>query len=210
MPFDFKKEYKTLYLPKSTPEIVDVPPMNFIAVRGSGNPNEKGGSYQQAIQILYSIAYTLKMSHKAGHMIPGFFDYVVPPLEGLWWQEGVCGMDYANKSGLHWVSLLRLPDFVSEKELAWAAGEAAKKKKIDCSLAEFLTIEEGLCVQIMHLGPYDSEPESAARMDQYLAENGWQNDFTPSRQHHEIYLSNPERTLPEKRKTVIRHPVKKS
>ncbi len=160
--------------------------------------------------LFRSIAYTLKMSHKAGHMIPGFFEYVVPPLEGLWWQEGVCGMDYANKSGLHWVSLLRLPDFVSEKELAWAAGEAAKKKKIDCSPAEFLTIEEGLCVQIMHLGPYDSEPESAARMDQYLAENGWQNDFTPSRQHHEIYLSNPERTLPEKRKTVIRHPVKKS
>ena len=210
MPFDFKKEYKEFYLPKNLPEIVDVPDMNYVAVRGTGNPNEEGGAYQQAISVLYAVSYTLKMSYKGNHKIEGFFEYVVPPLEGFWWQDGVVGVDYTDKSAFNWISVIRLPDFVTGPDFEWAVAEAERKKKIDCSMAELLTLREGLCVQMMHIGSYDSEPESAARMDQYLAENGWQNDFTPSRQHHEIYLSNPERTLPEKRKTVIRHPVKKS
>lgn len=208
MPFDFKKEYKEFYLPKHVPEIVDVPRMNYIAVRGSGNPNEEGGAYQRAIGILYAIAYTIKMSYKGSHKIEGFFEYVVPPLEGFWWQDGVNGVDYADKAGFHWIALIRLPDFVSKADFEWAAAEAEKKKKIDCSPAEFLSIEEGLCVQIMHIGSYDNEPESVALMDRYLAEHGYQNDITESRMHHEIYLSDPRKTAPERQKTVIRHPIK--
>lgn len=208
MPFDFKKEYKEIYLPKNTPEIVNVPCMNYIAVQGSGDPNMEAGAYQQAISVLYAIAYTIKMSHKGNYKIKGFFEYVVPPLEGLWWQNSIKGIDYADKSSFHWISLIRLPDFVSKTDFAWAAAEAERKKKIDCSSAEFLMIDEGLCVQIMHIGSYDSEPESIALMDKYLAENGYQNDLSKSRLHHEIYLSDPRRTAPEKRKTVIRHLIK--
>ena len=209
MPFDFKKEYKEFYLPKRKPEIVDVPPMNYVAVRGSGDPNEEGGAYQQAVGILYAVAYTLKMSYKSSYQIQGFFEYVVPPLEGFWWQEGKSGVDYADKAGFQWIALIRLPDFVTQKDFAWAMAEAERKKKMDCSKAEFLTVEEGLCVQLMHLGPYDSEPESVALMDEYLAEQGYENDLSETRRHHEIYLSDPRRAAPEKWKTVIRHPIKK-
>lgn len=209
MAFDFKKEYKEFYLPKAVPEIVDVPPMNYLAVRGSGDPNEEGGAYQQALGILYALAYTIKMSYKGDHKIEGFFEYVVPPLEGFWWQDGVDGVDYAHKSGFHWLSVIRLPDFVTEADFQWAKEEAARKKKLDCSAAEFLTVHEGLCVQILHLGSYDSEPASVALMDEYLKEHGYQNDLSDKRLHHEIYLSDPRKAPPEKWKTVIRHPIKK-
>ncbi len=208
MPFDFKKEYKEFYMPKNKPQIVTIPKMNYIAVRGKGDPNEEGGAYQQAISVLYAVAYTLKMSYKTDHRIEGFFEYVVPPLEGFWWQDGAAGVDYANKDNFNWISVIRLPDFVTEQDFAWAAETAAKKKKLDCSKAEFLTMEEGLCVQIMHHGSYDSEPETVALMDAYLAENGYVNDFSEDRLHHEIYLSDPRKAAPKKWKTVIRHPIK--
>lgn len=209
MAFDFKKEYKEFYMPKNTPEIVTVPVANYIAVRGKGNPNQEGGAYQQAISILYSIAYTIKMSYKGPHKIEGFFEYVVPPLEGFWWQDHVKGVDYSNKDSFNWISVIRLPDFVTEDDFDWAAAEAAKKKKIDCSAAEFLTIDEGLCVQIMHIGPFDNEPATVDIMDKYLQANGYQNDMTDTRLHHEIYLSDTRRVEPTKWKTVIRHPIKK-
>ena len=208
MAFDFKKEYKEFYLPKNVPEIVDIPCMNYVAVRGSGDPNAEGEAYQQAIGILYAISYTIKMSYKSDYRIKGFFEYVVPPLEGFWWQNGIEGVDYANKSAFNWISVIRLPDFVTKADFEWAVAEAERKKKIDCSTAEFLTVKEGLCVQIMHIGSYDSEPESVALMDNYLLKNGYQNDMSESRLHHEIYLSDPRKTIPEKWKTIIRHPIK--
>lgn len=210
MPFDFKKEYKELYQPKSKPQITAVPPVNYIAVRGTGDPNEDGGAYQQAISVLYAVAYTLKMSYKTDYKIAGFFEYVVPPLEGFWRQDDVDGVNYADKSGFHWISVIRLPDFVTKTDFDWAVQTAAKKKHLDCSSAEFLTIEEGLCVQMMHVGSYDDEPASVAVMDEYLAQNGYANDLTAERLHHEIYLSDPRKTAPEKCKTVIRHPIKKA
>lgn len=210
MPFDFKKEYKELYLPKNKPEIVTVPGANYIAVRGKGNPNIAGGEYQQAISVLYAVGYTLKMSYKTDYKIEGFFEYVVPPLEGFWWQEGADGVDYSNKDLFCWLSVIRLPDFVGREDFEWAVKTAAKKKNMDCSAAEFLRIEEGLCVQMMHLGPFDDEPATIAAMDRYLQENGYVADLTDKRLHHEIYLSDPRKTAPEKYKTVIRHPVKKA
>ena len=209
MAFDFKKEYKEFYMPKKQPEIVEVPKANYIAVRGTGDPNEEGGDYKQAIGLLYAVAYTLKMSYKTDHKIVGFFEYVVPPLEGFWWQEGVDGINYADKAAFKWISVIRLPDFITREDFDWAVDTASKKKKLDCSSAEFLTIEEGLCVQIMHIGSFDSEPESVALMDKYLAENGCENDLSESRLHHEIYLSDVRKSAPEKWKTVIRHPIKK-
>ena len=209
MIFDFKKEYKEFYMPKNKPEIVNVPKVNYIAVRGTGDPNEEGGAYQQAISILYAVAYTLKMSYKTDHKMEGFFEYVVPPLEGFWWQDGVDGADYSDKSSFHWISVIRLPDFVEEIDFEWAKETAAKKKKLDCSSAEFFTVDEGLCVQIMHLGPFDDEPATVALMDAYLDENGYVNDITDKRLHHEIYLSDANKVAPEKRKTVIRHPIRK-
>ena len=209
MAFDFKKEYKEFYLPKNTPQLVNVPRANYIAVRGKGDPNEEGGAYQEAIGILYSVAYTLKMSYKTDYRIEGFYDYVVPPLEGFWWQEGVDGVDLSNKYAFCWIYVIRLPDFITEQDFAWAVKATEKKKKLDCSRAEFLTVEEGICVQMMHLGAYDDEPESVARMDAFLAANGYENDFSDFRLHHEIYLSDARKVPPEKRKTVIRHPVKR-
>ena len=209
MPFDFKKEYREFYLPKNTPEIVTVPKANYIAVRGQGNPNEEGGAYQSAVSVLYAVAYTLKMSYKTDHHMGGFFEYVVPPLEGFWWQDGVDGVDYGNKDAFRWISVIRLPDFVTKADFDWAVETAAKKKKLDCSAAEFLTVDEGLCVQIMHTGPFDDEPATVARMNAYLAENGYQNDMTDVRLHHEIYLSDARKVAPEKWKTVIRHPIRK-
>lgn len=207
--FDFKKEYKEFYMPKNKPEIVTIPAMNYIAVHGHGNPNDKGGAYQQAVGVLYAVAYTLKMSYKGSHKIEGFFEYVVPPLEGFWWQENIHGIDYNKKDSFNWVSVIRLPDFVTKKDLEWAVEEASKKKKMDCSSAEFSTFTEGLCVQIMHIGPFDDEPATIAVMDQYLQENGYVNDITDVRMHHEIYLSDARKVEPSKWKTVIRHPIKK-
>ena len=209
MAFDFKKEYKEFYMPKSKPEIVTVPKANYIAVRGKGDPNDEGGVYQQAVGILYAVAYTLKMGYKTDYRIEGFFDYVVPPLEGFWWQDGVGGIDYSDKSTFNWISVIRLPDFVTQKDFDWATGEAEKKKHLDCSKAEFLTIDEGLCVQIMHIGPFDDEPATVSMMNAYLLENGYENDFSGSRLHHEIYLSDARKVAPEKWKTVIRHPIKR-
>ena len=209
MAFDFKKEYREFYMPKSKPEIVTVPRANYIAVRGEGDPNEAGGAYQAAIGVLYSVAYTLKMSYKTDHRIEGFFEYVVPPLEGFWWQDGIAGVDYSQKSAFHWISVIRLPDFVTEADLAWAVDTASRKKRMDCSSAEFLTIDEGLCVQILHIGPYDDEPATVAVMDAFLAESGYVNDLSATRLHHEIYLSDARKTAPEKLKTVIRHPIRK-
>ena len=209
MAFDFKKAYKEFYLPKNTPEIVTVPRANYIAVRGQGDPNREGGAYQQAIGVLYAVAYTLKMSYKTDHRIEGFYEYVVPPLEGFWRQEGAAGVDYANKAAFHWISVIRLPEFVTEQDFAWAVETASRKKKLDCSAAEFLTVEEGLCVQIMHLGSYDDEPATIAVMDRYLLENGYENDLSDSRLHHEIYLSDPRKVEAAKWKTVIRHPIRK-
>lgn len=209
MAFDFKKAFKEYYMPKRKPELVEVPPMNYIAVRGEGNPNEEGGAYQAAIGVLYAVAYTLKMSYRGDYHIEGFFEYVVPPLEGFWWQEGVKGVDYTSKESFRWISVIRLPDFVTKADFDWAVAAASKKKKLDCSQVEFLSIDEGLCVQMMHLGPYDDEPASVALMDAFIAQEGYENDLSDTRLHHEIYISDARKTPPEKRKTVIRHPIKK-
>ena len=209
MAFDFKKEFKEYYLPKIKPEIITVPPINYLAVRGKGDPNQEGGEYQKAVGILYSVAYTLKMSYKGDHKINGFFDYVVPPLEGFWWQDGVEGMDYARKHLLNWISVIRLPDFVEKSDFEWAIQTATRKKSMDCTAVEFLTIDEGLCVQIMHIGPFDAEPATIAIMDQFLDDNGYANDYSGNRLHHEIYLSDIKKVAPENWKTVIRHPIRK-
>ncbi|MDO5813185.1 MAG: GyrI-like domain-containing protein [Bacillota bacterium] len=207
MAFDFKKEYKEYYQPKKKPEIINIPSFNFIAVRGEGNPNEENGMYQQAIGVLYAIAYTLKMSYKTDYKIEGFYEYVVPPLEGFWWQEDIEGVDFFHKETFHWISVIRLPDFISKKDFEWAVEKASIKKKMDCSKAEFFTFEEGLCVQMMHQGSFDEEGETVKIMNRYLQEKGYRNDFTKSRLHHEIYLSDVRKVVPEKWKTVIRHPV---
>ncbi len=209
MTFDYKKEYKHFYQPSTTSEIVQIPPMNYVAVRGVGDPNEPGGAYQASIEVLYAISYTIRMSYKGKHQIEGFFPYVVPPLEGFWWQEGVHGVDYGNKAAFNWISVIRLPDFVSEEDFFWAKEETQRKKKIDCSLAKFWNYAEGLCVQVMHLGPYDDEPKTVAEMDAYIEGQGYENDFSDTRMHHEIYLSDPRKVQPEKYRTVIRHPVRK-
>jgi len=210
MAFDFKKEYKEFYLPKGKPELVTVPAMRFIGVRGKGDPNDPSGEYRAALSILYALAYTIKMSKMGDHRIEGYFDYVVPPLEGFWEQEGTDGIDYSRKADFKWLSVIRLPDFVTEEDVSWAMETAHAKKGLDCSAARFLTIEEGECVQLMHTGPYDSEPASVAKMDAFLAENGYENDFSPTRLHHEIYLSDARKVAPEKLRTVIRHPVRKA
>ena len=209
MAFDFKKEYREFYMPKGVPEIVTVPKANYIAVRGKGDPNAEDGDYKKSIGVLYAVAYTLKMSYKTDYRIEGFFEYVVPPLEGFWWQEGVAGIDWTDKVSFQWISVIRLPDFVSEKDFAWAVETASRKKKMDCSSAEFLTIDEGLCVQIMHLGAFDDEVATVAVMDAYIRQNGYVNDFSETRLHHEIYLSDARKVAPEKWKTVIRHPIRK-
>ena len=210
MAFDFKKEYKEYYMPKNKPEIVTLPPANYLAVRGSGDPNEEGGAYKQAIGVLYAVAYTLKMSYKTDYRIEGFYEYVVPPLEGFWWQKDFEGIDYSDKSSFHWISVIRLPDFITADHVKWAIETATKKKKLDCSSVEFLTIDEGLCVQMMHHGAYDDEPATVALMDAFCAERGYVNDFSATRLHHEIYMSDARKVAPEKWKTVIRHPVRKA
>ena len=208
MAFDYKKEYKEFYMPKNKPEIVNVPVMNYIAVRGKGDPNKENGSYQKAISILYAVAYTLKMSYKTNYKIDGFFEYVVPPLEGFWWQNHTDRIDYTDKSLFNWISVIRLPDFITKKDFDWAVETAQKKKNIDCTSAEFLTLEEGLCVHIMHLGSFDDEPQSVSIMNEYIENNGYENDINEKRLHHEIYLSDARKVPKEKWKTVIRHPIR--
>ena len=209
MAFDFKKEYKEFYIPSSRPAIITVPAFNFIAVRGKGNPNDPDGEYSKALNMLYGIAYTIKMSKKSDYRIDGYFDYVVPPLEGFWWQDGTEGVDYARKENFRWISVIRLPDFVTKKDFDWAVAEATRKKKVDFSKVAFLTMEEGLCVQCMHTGSYDSEPATVQLMHKYAQDQGYELDFSDKRLHHEIYLSDPRKVDPDKNKTVIRHPVRK-
>lgn len=207
--FDFKKEYREFYMPRNTPEIVTVPRANYIAVRGKGDPNEEGGAYKSAIGVLYAVAYTLKMSYKTDHRIEGFFEYVVPPLEGFWQQEGRIAIDYSDKSSFSWISVIRLPDFVTKADFDWAVETASRKKKLDCSCAELLSVDEGLCVQIMHVGDYDDEPATVALMDAFLAENGYVNDLSGVRLHHEIYLTDARKVARDKLRTVIRHPIRR-
>lgn len=209
MAFDYKKEFKEFYMPKNKPSIVSIPKMNYIAVRGKGNPNEEDGEYKKALEQLYAIAYTLKMSYKGDYKIDGFFEYVVPPLEGFWWQEGIHGMDYTKKGDLCWISIIRLPDFITKKDFDWAINEAREKKKLDFSKTEFFTYDEGECVQCMHIGSYDDEPTTVAMMNEFAQANGYEIDINETRMHHEIYLSDPRKTSTEKLKTVIRHPIKK-
>ncbi len=208
MSFDFKKEYKEFYMPKSIPSIVAVPKMNYIAVRGKGDPNNENGEYKNTIGLLYGIAFTIKMSYKGAHKIDGYFDYVVPPLEGFWWQDGVQDIDYAHKENFNFISVIRLPDFVTQADFDWAVQEATKKKKQDFSKVEFFTYDEGVCVQCMHVGSYDDEPKTVALMHEYMEENGYELDITDKRLHHEIYLSDPRRCETSRLKTVIRHPIK--
>lgn len=209
MSFDYKKEYKEFYMPSKKPAIVTIPKMNFIAVRGKGNPNDENGEYRQAIGLLYGIAFTLKMSYKGNHKIEGYFEYVVPPLEGFWWQDGVQGVDYTRKDNFNWISVIRLPDFISEEDFEWAVKEAENKKKTNFSKVEFFTYDEGLCVQCMHIGSYDHEPATIHAMNEYALENDYEIDISQKRLHHEIYLSDPRKSDINKLRTVLRHPIKK-
>ena len=210
MPFDFKKEYKEFYMPKQVPAVITIPPMNYIAVSGTGNPNDEDGEYKEAVGLLYAVAYTLKMSKKSGYEMKGFFDYVVPPLEGLWWQQDSDErIDYSRKDDFSWISMIRIPDFVSPDDVEWAKQTASKKKGLDCTKVEFMNLDEGLCVQIMHVGSYDSEPETVRLMDDYLKAEGYEKDINDERRHHEIYLSDSRKADPSKMKTVIRHPIRK-
>lgn len=209
MAFDYKKEYKEFYVPKNKPSIIEIPKMNYIAIKGTGNPNEENGDYQKTLELLYAIAYTIKMSYKGTYKINGFFEYVVPPLEGFWWQDGIAGIDYSNKENFKFISLIRLPDFVTKDDFNWAVEEATKKKKKDFSRIKFLTYDEGICVQCMHIGSYDDEPLTVNLMHEYIKENGYELDINDKRPHHEIYLSDPRKCDINKLKTVIRHPIKK-
>lgn len=210
MAFDFKKEYKEFYLPKNKPDIIEIPKMNYLAVRGAGDPNAEGGEYKKSIELLYAVAFTLKMSKKTNYRIEGYFDYVVPPLEGFWWQDGVQGLDYSRKDEMKFISVIRLPDFVQEKDFNWAVEEATRKKQKDFSKVEFFSYDEGLVVQCMHIGSYDDEPATIAAMDEYARDQGYELDIQNPHYHHEIYLSDPRRCAVEKLKTVLRHPIRKS
>lgn len=209
MVFDFKKEYKELYKPKDKPSIINVEKANFIAVRGVGDPNAENSEYKQSISLLYPIAYAIKMSKKGDYKIDGYFDFVVPPLEGFWRQEGIKGVDYANKQNFHFISLIRMPDFVTKEVFEWVIEETTRKKKEDFSKVEFFTYDEGLCVQCMHIGPYNDEPITVEAMHEYMIEQGYELDITGERFHHEVYISDVRKTSPEKLKTVLRHPIKK-
>lgn len=209
MVFDLKKEYKELYKPKDKPSIINVEKVNFIAVRGVGDPNAENSEYKQSISLLYPIAYAIKMSKKGDYKIDGYFDFVVPPLEGFWWQEGIKGVDYANKDSFNFISLIRMPDFVTKEVFEWVIEETTRKKKEDFSKVEFFTYDEGLCVQCMHIGPYNDEPITVEAMHEYMIEQGYELDITDERFHHEVYISDVRKTSPEKLKTVLRHPIKK-
>ena len=210
MAFDYKKEYKEFYLPPAKPGLVEIPSMNFLAVRGQGDPNREDGEYKAAMGLLYAIAFTVKMSKLGSHHMEGHFDYVVPPLEGFWWDKDGGAVDYGRKEDFRWISLIRLPDFVTLSEFDWATAEATAKKKQDFSKVEFFPYEEGLCVQCMHLGSYDDEPATLRTMEDFAAGEGYVPDLGPKRYHHEIYLSDARKVPPARRKTVLRVPVKKA
>ena len=209
MAFDYKKEFKEFYLPPRKPQLVEVPEMHFVAVRGSGNPNAEDGEYKSAMELLYGLAFTIKMSKMGDHRIEGYFDYVVPPLEGLWWQDGASSLDLARKENFRWISMIRLPEFVTLQEFDWAVSEATRKKGLDFSRAEYFRYTEGKCVQCMHVGPYDAEGATIAAMEDFAAENGFVPDCGDVRRHHEIYLSDARKCAPERLKTVIRIPLRK-
>ena len=205
MAFDFKKVQKELYFPKDLPALIQVPPMQYAAVSGTGDPNDPGGTYQQAISALYAVAYTLRMSYKGNRQIDGFFEYVVPPLEGFWHKD----LKYPeDKSRFHWTALLRLPEFIRQEDVNWAKAAAFAKKGTDCSSVFLLQADEGQCVQIMHHGSYDDEPSTVLLLENFAAEHGYTIDLSETRPHHEIYLSDPRKTAVEKRKTAIRLPVR--
>lgn len=206
--FDYKKEYKEYYQPKNKPEIIRIPKMNFIAVNGKGNPNEADGEYSQSIQLLYGVAYTLKMSYKTDYRMDGFFQYVVPPLEEFWWIDGLKGMDYERKDDFSFISFIRIPDFISKEDVDWAIKQVSEKKKMDYSSVYHMTYDEGLVVQCMHIGPYDDEPRTVDEMTAFMHDNGYEPDFS-TRYHHEVYIGDPRKSKPENLKTVIRHPIKK-
>lgn len=213
MPFDFKKEYKEFYSPSRKPSIITLPSINYVAVRGKGDPNDEDGEYKRALEMLYTVSYTLKMSYKGDYRIEGYFEYVVPPLEGLWWFDDgkeVAVTALQDKSEFNWISMIRVPDFIREKDLDWAKSEILRKKKTDCSAVEFMTLDEGLCAQILHVGPYDDEPATIAALDDFITSHAYAKDFSPTRRHHEIYLSDPRKSAPDKLKTVIRVPIKKA
>ena len=207
--FDYKKEYKEFYMPANKPSIVTVPKMNYIAVRGKGNPNDESGEYKDSIGLLYAIAFTIKMSYKGSHKIDGYFEYVVPPLEGLWWTDNAITDDFTDKSAFRWIAMIRVPDFVEEDDVEWAKREVLRKKRLDCSSLYYMSFEEGLCSQIMHTGSYDTEPVSLDIIAKYIESNGYMKDITAARRHHEIYLSDPRKCSPEKMKIVLRIPVAK-
>lgn len=208
---DYKKKYKDLYMPKTVPMVIDVPEIPFIMVDGMGDPNTSK-EYQEALEILYGLSFAIKMSKMNGTQPERYFDYVVPPLEGLWQGETgyFDGIQITDKSKFRWISMIRQPEFVTEQVFE-NAKKALKLKKpeLDLSKAYYKAFGEGLCVQIMHIGAYDDEPLSVKKMNDYLKENGYENDFSETRLHHELYLNDPRRTSPDKLKTVIRHPIKK-
>nr|WP_319473769.1 GyrI-like domain-containing protein [uncultured Sphaerochaeta sp.] len=211
MAYDFKKEYREFYLPKQSPSLITIPDLQFIAAEGDGDPNEEGGVYQQVVQQLYTVAYTLKMSYKSTYKIEGFFEYVVPPLEGLWFQKGTSqGFDITRKDLLSFISIIRIPDFIQEEDVDWAKEEAFRKKGIDCSRVLYRTYTEGLCVQALHIGSYDSEQTTIDSMHAFALQEGYVPDFSSTRLHHEIYLSDPRKGSVDTLKTVVRHPVRKA
>ena len=211
MAIDFKKTNKELYQPKTTPSVIDVPEMVFIAVDGKGDPNTSE-EYRAALELLYGLSYSIKMSKMGGTQPEGYFDYVVPHLEGLWWGESgyFDGMNILDKNKLYWTSMIRQPDFVTNEVFDTAKVTLIKKKPdLDVAIARLVKITEGLCVQVMHIGSYDDKPATIAEMERFAVENGYAIDINDNRKHHEIYLSDPRKTAPEKLKTVIRHPIKR-
>ncbi len=206
--FDYKKEYKEFYLPPKTPGIITIPEINYLSVQGKGDPNEPEGEYKAAVGMLYAIAFTIKMSGRAGHKIDGYFSYVVPPLEGLWKMAGNVPIDYAHKENFQWRAMIRLPEFVTKEEFDWAVSEATEKKQMDFSKVTYFTYQEGLCVQCMHIGSYDDEPATIQKMKAFLEEQGYAENLSEKRLHHEIYLSDPRRTAKERLRTVIRQPIR--
>jgi len=209
--FDYKKEYKDLYLPKTEPSIINVPEMIFIMVDGKGNPNTSV-DYQNTLEILYGLSYAIKMSKKSGTQPKGYFEYVVPPLEGLWWgEEGYFdGTNIVDKNKFCWTAMIRQPEFVTLDVFDIAKQVLNKKKpELDLSLARLASFSEGLCAQIMHIGSYDNEPATIKTLEQFIVDTGYSNDISANRKHHEIYLSDPRKIAPEKLKTVIRHPIVK-
>lgn len=211
MSFDFKKEFKELYVPSKKPSIVNVPPMNYIAVRGKGNPNLEDSEYKRSLSLLYPIAFTIKMSKMGSCSIEGYFDFVVPPLEGFWWQSDPSKpIDFSDKDAFNFISCIRMPDFATQDVLNWAISEATNKKGFDFTKVELLPMNEGLCVQSLHVGPYDDEPATVDAMDAFARSEGYVSDFSPTRLHHEIYLSDPRKCKPERLRTVLRQPIKQA